>query len=235
MKKYLAMGIVFILFVLTALFFAKVFFGGISNFAWMKMGLASGYLLAAVGLGAPGFRLGRWLLPGFCCAWWGDFFLIGPGNGFFLAGLVAFLLGHVCYCIAYATHGARWGVALISSAVLACPGAVLVWKLWPGIPAGLGAPVIVYLTVITMMVSLSFGCVGRPAGWFLVLGAVLFYLSDMGVSSQAFGGADMGPLKQLVKLYFPGQYVLAAAIFIARRSQEKGWTGAVGAQAGDGL
>jgi len=184
-------------------------------------------------MGAMESRLGRWLLLGFACAWWGDFLLMGPKNTFFLAGLIAFLLGHLCYCVAYATHGSKWRVALPSLAVLVVPGVVLVWNLWPGIPAGLRVPVILYLTAITVMVALSFGCIGRPAGWVLVLGAVLFYLSDMGVSSRAFGGEHMAPFRSLVKLYFPGQYLLAVAIPVAHRVVRR--SQAVGAVAGDSL
>ena len=185
------------------------------------MVLATGYLVAAVAMGALKSLLGRWLLTGFACAWWGDFLLIGPGNGFFLAGLIAFLLGHVFYCVAYATHGARWRVALAAYPMLAIPGAVLAWFLWPGIPAGLPVPVVAYLAVITLTVALSIACVHRPGGYLLVLGAVCFYLSDMGVSSHAFGGARMEPLKQLIKLYFPAQYILAGAIPAARRALAK--------------
>jgi uncharacterized membrane protein YhhN len=221
-RKYAVATSIFALFILVALLLVHFHFDGkFHGHAWMKMALATGYLAAALAMGALDSRLGRWLLLGFACAWWGDFLLIGPKNPFFLAGLIAFLLGHVCYCAAYAAHGARWRVAGVSYLVLACPGAVLAWNLWPGIPAGMHLPVMLYLAVITLMVALSFGCVRRPGGWLLALGAVLFYLSDMGVSSHAFGGAHMEPFKRLVALYFPGQYVLALAIPVARRAAGK--------------
>ncbi len=216
-KKYGSFACVLIFFVAAAAIIVRAYFNGFPGYGMPKMCLATGYLVAAVLMGALDSRLGRWLLLGFACAWWGDFLLIGPGNGFFLAGLVAFLLGHVCYSIACATHGPRWGVAGVSYLALAGLGAVLVWTLWPGIPVGLGGPVALYLAVITLMVSLSFACVGRPGGWLLVLGAVLFMLSDVGVSAHAFGDAHMEPFKRLTVLYFPGQYLLALAIPVARR------------------
>lgn len=218
-KKYAAATVVFPLFVAVAAMVVRLGFNGFPGYGMPKMCLATGYLVAAVLMGALDSRLGRWLLLGFACAWWGDFLLIGPGNGFFLAGLIAFLLGHVCYSIACATHGPRWGVAGVSYLALAGLGAVLVWKLWPGIPAGLGMPVVLYLAAITLMVALSFACVGRPGGWLLVLGAVLFTLSDVGVSAYAFGDTRMAPFKPLTVLYFPGQYLLALAIPIARRKR----------------
>ena len=216
LKKYAGLALVFAAFVAAAALLVHFCFNRFPGYGMPKMALATGYLLAAVMMGALDSRLGRWLLLGFACAWWGDFLLMGPKDTFFLAGLIAFLLGHVCYCIAYATHGVRGRVAVMSYAVLALPGGVLVWNLWPGIPAGLRLPVMLYLAAITLMVALSFGCMGRPGGWLLALGAVLFYLSDMGVSSHAFGAAHMEPLKQLVKLYFPAQYLLAVAIPVAR-------------------
>ena len=234
-KKYGAVVSVLVLFVAAASLLVRLCFNQFPGYGLTKMALATGYLVLAVALGALDSRLGRWLLLGFACAWWGDFLLIGPGNGFFLAGLIAFLLGHVCYCIAYATHGPRWSVAGVSYLVLACPGAVLVWNLWPGIPAGLGLPVMAYLSVITLMVALSVACIGRPGASLLVLGAVLFYLSDIGVSSHAFGDAPTVALKWLVILYFPGQYILALAIPVARRAAEKAARAAVGTAKGDGL
>lgn len=220
-RKYAALLFLFLLFVAVAAMLERLYFRGFPGYGMAKMGLATGYLVLAVTLGALDSRLGRWLLLGFAFAWWGDFLLIGPGNGFFLAGLVAFLLGHICYCVAFATHGPRWGMAAATYLVLSFPGAALLWKLWPGIPAGLGFPVLLYLVTITLMVALSFACIVRPGGWLLVLGAVLFYLSDMGVSAHAFGDSGMGPFKRLVILYFPGQYLLALAIPLARRSLAK--------------
>ena len=217
-KKYASVMVVFMLFVAVAAMVVRMGFSGFPGYGMPKMCLATGYLAAAVLLGALDSRLGRWLLTGFACAWWGDFLLIGPGNGFFLAGLVAFLLGHVFYSIAYATHGPRWGVAGLSYLALAGLGAVLVGTLWPRIPAGLGGPVVLYLAAITLMLALSFGCFGRPGGWLLVLGAVLFTLSDVGVSAHAFGNTRMAPFKSLTVLYFPGQYLLALAIPVARRA-----------------
>lgn len=221
LRKYLALVLVFAVFIAVAALLVRFCFDRFPHYGGPKMALATGYLLAAVLMGALNSRLGRWLLLGLACAWWGDFLLMGPKDTFFLAGLLAFLAGHLCYCVAYATHGARARVVLPSLAVLAIPGMVLVWNLWPGIPAGLRVPVMLYLTAITLMVALSFGCIGRPAGWILVLGALLFYLSDMGVSSRAFGGADMAPFKSLAPLYFPGQYLLAVAIPVARRAAGK--------------
>ena len=119
---------------------------------------------------------------------------------------------------------------------LAGLGAVLVWTLWPGIPAGLGLPVMLYLAAIALMVALSFACFGRPGGRLLVLGAVLFMLSDVGVSAHAFGDTRMEPFKRLTVLYFPGQYLLALAIPVARRMAAKAARGAsVGAGTGHGL
>jgi uncharacterized membrane protein YhhN len=223
-KKCIAVGCVYLLFVGMAGLLVWLYFDTFSVYGWTKMLLASGYLLVAVLMGALESKLGRWLLLGFFCAWWGDFFLIGRGYGFFLAGLIAFLLGHVFYCIAYTTHGARLNVVPALFAALCFPGAALAWILWPGIPVGLRAPVMMYITVITLMVSLSLACVGRPGGRLLVLGAFCFCLSDIGVSMGAFGNAEWKPLAKLVVLYFPGQYILAVAILAARRAMTAGQT-----------
>ena len=216
MKKYVLAGCGFALCVLIAGLLAGAGFDGFPHYGWAKMALATGYLVVAVAGGALGCALGRWLFAGFLCAWWGDFFLIGPGNTFFLCGLVAFLSGHVCYSVACIVHGARWGAAGFLWVGLAMVGLFLYAQLWPGIPAGLGIPVALYICVITAMVSLALACLGRSGGLLLACGAVLFFLSDIGVASHAFGGDRMDPFRQLVKLYFPRQYLLAAAIPVAR-------------------
>ena len=221
MKKYVLVAGVFSLSLLTAFLLVRTGFPGFPRYGWAKMGLASGYLAAAVVVGGLGSPLGRWLIAGFFCAWWGDFFLIGTGNGYFLSGLAAFLAGHLCYSIAFVAQGSRRGVAPVLWFLLAIPGVMLFVQIQPGIPAGLRLPVALYICVITAMVSLALGCLGRPGGTLLAVGAGLFYLSDIGVASHAFGGGPMEPFRQLVRFYFPGQYVLVAAIAVARYSARK--------------
>jgi alkenylglycerophosphocholine/alkenylglycerophosphoethanolamine hydrolase len=121
----------------------------------------------------------------FCLA--GDVFLMLPWD-MFIFGLVAFLLGHVCYVVGLnniAPYINLWGGFLI---ILL--GIYLLWlypKLTKGLSAkgkmGLKVPVLIYSLAITLMVYSAWMTWTRP-GWsmaaaiFVSIGAVLFYASD---------------------------------------------------------
>jgi uncharacterized membrane protein YhhN len=121
----------------------------------------------------------------FCLA--GDVFLMLPWD-LFIFGLLAFLLGHICYVVGLnniAPYINLWGGCLI---ILL--GIYLLW-LYPKLANGLSAkgktslkaPVLIYSLVISLMVYSALMTWTRP-GWSLVsaifvsVGAVLFYASD---------------------------------------------------------
>jgi uncharacterized membrane protein YhhN len=146
----------------------------------------------------------------------GDVCLALPGEKAFRAGLVAFLLGHVFYGIAFSR--------LIGLSAWISPAAILFWLfsllafLWlrPHLKAML-VPVGIYILVITAMVtgawavlagtSLSLG--GRG---FVLAGAFLFYLSDLFVARNQFVKRDF--INRLIglPLYYLGQFFLAFSI-----------------------
>src|SRR5512134_3750695 len=92
---------------------------------------------------------GRWVLSGLVLSLVGDVALLWPQQGF-LPGLVAFLLAHVAYIVAFtrehrflAQPAALTVYALVAGAVLAL--------LWPSIPTGLRVPVACYVLALTAM------------------------------------------------------------------------------------
>ena len=126
---------------------------------------------ADAGSVAAGVR--PWLLLGLAASLAGDVFLLPPGR--FIPGLVAFLLGHLAYLVAFMALPAEggWlaagivaGVALIGTV-----GRTLV-RLAARI--GLGAPVAAYLVAITLM-ALAATRTGEPAA---IAGSWLFVASD---------------------------------------------------------
>jgi len=121
----------------------------------------------------------------FCLA--GDVFLMIPRD-MFIFGLLAFLLGHMCYVIGLnniAPYVNLWGGFLI--VILG----IYLWWLYPKLAGGLSSkgkmslkiPVLIYSLVISLMVYSALMTWTRP-GWFTVaalsvsVGAVLFYASD---------------------------------------------------------
>ena len=81
----------------------------------------------------------------------GDVALMFPQG--FLAGLVAFLLAHLAYLVAFTRGGVRLAArpgpfiayTLLASLILAV--------LWPGVPAGLRAPVVAYVLCLAAMAA----------------------------------------------------------------------------------
>ncbi|MDZ4859826.1 MAG: lysoplasmalogenase [Candidatus Hydrogenedentes bacterium] len=179
----------------------------------LKMTASTGFLITALSAGALRSRVGIALLVGLVFSWFGDLFLIGSGASYFLAGLVSFFIGHVCYSVAFVLHKTRLPLAGAALAVLLIPGILLSRWILPHVTdPGMRAPVIAYTCVITIMLALAVGCYPRPGGRWIVAGAFLFYLSDICVARGAF--VAPGFINSLIglPLYFGGQLLLAVSI-----------------------
>jgi len=179
----------------------------------LKMTASTGFLLTAWSAGAFNSRVGIALFVGLIFSWFGDLFLIGSGSRYFLAGLVSFFIGHVCYSIAFALYRTRIPVAAAALVFLLIPGGFLARWLLPHVEdPGMRVPVIAYMCVITIMLALAAGCMRKPGGLWIISGAFLFYLSDIFVARGAF--VQSGFINSLVglPLYFGGQLLLAISI-----------------------
>lgn len=186
-------------------------FGRDVNYAAWKMLASSGFIITALLAGATRTSYGRWLLGGLIFSWWGDFFLLSGNPVNFLTGLVSFLIGHVCYSVAFWRYDTRPDIALVGLIALALPAALLISALWPNVAAGLRLPVIAYTAVISVMLACAFGVWQKPGFLLIATGAVAFYFSDITVARGRFG--NPGPLNSQIglPLYFIGQVLLAAS------------------------
>lgn len=128
--------------------------------------------------GASRYRV--FLLLGFCASVVGDVVI----ELLFLAGIGAFLVGHVMYIVAMGLPRGRAHLA-------ALPLAAAVWGgmyalLAARVPAELYVPVVAYMTVITLMLFRALGnaftAPGEKAFRFMAAGAVFFVLSDGGIA-----------------------------------------------------
>jgi uncharacterized membrane protein YhhN len=146
----------------------------------------------------------------------GDVCLALPGEKAFQAGLVAFLLGHIFYVLSFSQ--------LLPVVKWPLPGAVLFWVmslliflyLRPSLKA-MVVPVMVYILVITVMVSGAWAVLGQAAlssgGRILIfLGAFLFYLSDIFVARNQFIEGEFFNRLIGLPLYYAGQFLLAFSI-----------------------
>lgn len=177
---------------------------------WICKPLASaGFIWTALAAGAWGSTYGQVILVGLVLSWLGDVLLIPEGSKkAFLFGLVSFLLAHVAFAGAFLVHGVAplWLLALVPLAGVAVP-----FHRWlaPKIPQKLKIPVLVYMAVITVMVTLASGAWGAGAAWLVPVGAFVFWLSDISVALDRFAGFGFGNRAWGLPAYYGAQILLA--------------------------
>jgi uncharacterized membrane protein YhhN len=180
--------------------------------ALTKLAASSGFLLVAVSAGALELEWGRWLFAGLALSFIGDACLLGHNKPSFLTGLVAFLLGHVSYCVAFIVHGyAHTSVLALAPVLLLAAWLVDRW-LRDRVEAGMRLPVRAYIVVISIMLCLAFGAWRAGASPLLLLGALSFYLSDLSVARDRFVQQDFFNRLWGLPAYYLGQLCLAMSV-----------------------
>ena len=161
------------------------------------------------------FRLGVALLPdpgAAVASAAGDLLLMPDNRATFLAGLSAFLCGHLLYGIAFVSVGGSTEAMLIG-AVPAIILAVLSTRwLLPHLDRQMKLPVLAYIGVIAGMLVCAAGTWTQPVALLAVTGAWGFALSDLAVARQQFVTTSrVNPLWG-TPLYFCAQLLLAASV-----------------------
>jgi uncharacterized membrane protein YhhN len=174
----------------------------------LLMPVLAGFVVAAARPGRP-LRLA---VAGLLFGGAGDAALLGHG-AWFLVGMGAFALGHVCYLLAFLRAGAgaalrrRWWILLGYLAVWA----VLLFLVWPGLNAGLRLPVLGYSLLLTSMAA-----AGGGAGGIAAAGGALFLLSDgllaLGLADRDFPGRAAA----VMPTYLAAQLLIAVALLPRR-------------------
>ncbi|WP_341887901.1 lysoplasmalogenase, partial [Variovorax sp. YR752] len=159
----------------------------------------------------------RWILAGLVLSLVGDVALLWPKQGF-LPGLIAFLFAHLAYIVAF--HGrvrfaARWQpfatYALIASLVLAV--------LWPGVPATLRLPVLLYVVCLASMAAQAAvvwlalrGTAGERLAWSGAIGGALFLLSDALLAVNRFAAPLPAASLLVLGSYWAAQWCIAGSL-----------------------
>lgn len=163
--------------------------------------------------GLPTDTYGSWLLAGLVLSWWGDVFLIPKERqAVFRVGILSFLLGHVAYVTAFASRGLDPAAAAATAVLLALPVAGVIRWLRPHLSSDMAAPVYAYVAVISAMLVCAVASVaahGRPT---ILLGALMFYLSDLAVARDRFVSPGFVNCAWGLPLYYGGQLVLASTL-----------------------
>ena len=171
------------------------------------------FLVVAVSLGALQTSYGQSIFSGLVLSWFGDMFLIPKGaKGWFLAGLVSFLLGHVAYVLAFILYGGELSVFYWSLGVVVGPAGIVLRWLWPHLGAAMRGPVIAYVVVISTMVGAAVMAFESKGQVVIIAGAVLFYLSDLFVARHRFVKTERLNRVIGLPLYYAGQFLLALSV-----------------------
>jgi len=124
----------------------------------------------------------------------GDLFLIYPGNGFFIAGMAAFLITHICYIIFFLkANNLKFTKAtefVIASVVITIIAVKLLNFLKPYL-GDLALPVKIYMAAICVMTATAANLIGdkklKNLGLtYFLPGALLFVLSDSVLAINMF-------------------------------------------------
>lgn len=179
---------------------------------WIAKPIASlGFLWFAWSLG-PHDRAGWTIVIGLALCLVGDLCLLPGRKQWFLAGLGAFLAGHIAYAVAFWQRGVSVPSAGIAALLLAIP-ATIVWRwLKPNIEPAMRGAVVAYIVAITTMVACAIGGAGIRAEWLTVVGAIAFYLSDLSVARDVFVKQEFANRLWGLPLYYGAQLCLAATV-----------------------
>jgi len=134
----------------------------------------------------------------------------GAGRAF-LAGVVAFALGHSAYALACLALGVD-ARALAIAALAAIPLLAATWR-WLGPRTGrLRAPIAAYGILVAAMAALACAASAQGAPVVLALGGVAFALSDLSVARERFVAPSFAGLAWGLPLYFAAQLAIAASV-----------------------
>jgi len=164
---------------------------------------STGFMGLAVAAGGLQTTYGRMILVALFFSWWGDLFLISGQRHLFLMGLVAFFLGHLGFGAAFLAHGVNTTWTLAALVALLIPLGSL---------GEMRYPVYAYIGIITLMVALSAGAWGKEGTVLMLVGAVLFYISDVFVARDRFVTSDVWNRYLGLPLYYAAQLALAYTV-----------------------
>ncbi len=156
-----------------------------------------------------GDRFAQLLVAGLALSLAGDCFLMFPG--YFIPGLVAFLLAHICY-IALFKRGMQWFPDKRALMITLGLGAAMYAFLFNGLNPVLKIAVAAYVIVIALMAAQAIGravMLRDRASIAVAVGAAFFMVSDSLLATNKFAFAF--PMAQFLVLatYYVAQVLIA--------------------------
>ena len=188
-----------------------------------KTALSSLFILAVLIQPHPISGYYHFLVVGLVFCLGGDVFLALPRRKMFLFGLVSFLLGQISYIFAFfsVAQASQWSwIGLLTVSVISCW--VYFW-LRPHL-GPMKVPVLLYVTVITIMLSGAWSVLGdsnltRPGRIMGFAGALSFYFSDVFVARDRFLKEEFLNRLMGLPMYYTGQFLLAFSVGVLEKLQ----------------
>lgn len=178
-----------------------------------KLVAASAFVWAGLYWGAFDSEYGRFVLAGLVLCLLGDALLLPEGSGpFFLAGLSAFLCGHIAYSMAFLQLELQAHTALVAAGCALVVAVLVLRWLWPRLAGPMQIAVPVYVAVIMAMVVLAWAAYAAGAPLLLALGATGFALSDLAVARERFVILTFANRAWGLPAYFISQLLIAASV-----------------------
>jgi uncharacterized membrane protein YhhN len=174
---------------------------------------AAAFIWLALSLDATSTTYGTWLLAALALCLLGDLFLMPDSERCFLAGLTAFLCGHLLFAVAFV----QLPINPLGLAISALPVLVLLVTVWrwltPHVNREMKLPVKLYILVISAMLLCAGLTAGQPVAYLIIGGAWGFACSDLAVARRQFIlPASRRTAMWGTPLYFLSQMVLACSV-----------------------
>jgi uncharacterized membrane protein YhhN len=157
-------------------------------------------------------RYALWVTAGLILSLAGDILLIWPARYFFF-GLVAFLLTHIAYLIAF-TRGAEFPERPMVWLFYLAIGAAIYAVLWSRLPIFLRFPVAFYTLFLSGMAAQALGrfpALRAPAARFAAIGAAFFLLSDTLLAADRFYAPFPLAALFILATYYLAQWLIASS------------------------
>ncbi len=152
----------------------------------------------------------------------GDALLVSPS--LFLPGLVAFLIAHGFYILAFSRGVGFWPSRGAVAAIGAFAALVFAY-VWPGVDAGLRIGVAVYAAVVACDAAQATGratVLRDRLAVAVAAGAILFMLSDMTIALAKFANVGWPVVQWTLPTYYLAQGLIAFFILPRARRAEAG-------------
>jgi len=176
---------------------------------WIAKPIAAlGFILAALAQGATQSDYGRAVLVALVLSFAGDVLLIPKSKTAFKVGVIAFLLAHVGYVVAFFQRELSLVHAGLAAMVLVPIAALVVRTILPGVSKELRGPVFAYVAVISTMVAFAVATQNAT----IIAAAICFYFSDLCVARERFMKSSFANKLLGLPLYFGAQLIFVATI-----------------------